>query len=406
MDGNFKAEHLHATNPDDEVYLMDGRGFMVGDSMYKEHLSKAKDNVQRSECNNHRAVNQANATCHGLEAMGISGCACARHGCFVPHAMVDFQKGERQMNMDYALCKALKHNADGIRRALTFYDVNCQYHRYLKDRIANSPVLDICQELEIIPGIGSCYVRYASNFIEGAGRIDGEIMETLWALLFKPEKVVIPMPSNMGPARCAELGVADLIHQEVTLREGQANDALHSIRVHLADKAIIFRKTVRVAKSQATSTRAWAQVHSVDRAVSLNASIYSKCRSQLGKLGADIGLLEREDLKVSTAVADPNARGQRNNQLAWFWSMDVEGDSDSSDWLNEFYRVHWLRTKALRDRWVEELLLVQHEMNWTCDFFLHKAEQWICLAAIAKEARKMGHLAYAGAAVQNVSASE
>ncbi|KAG1875513.1 hypothetical protein DFJ58DRAFT_650121, partial [Suillus subalutaceus] len=53
-----------------------------------------------------------------------------------------------------------------------------------------------------------------------------------------------------------------------------------------------------------------------------------------------------------------------------------------------------LCAKALRDRWVEELLLVQHEMNWTCDFFLHKAEQWICLAAIAEEARKMGHLAY------------
>jgi hypothetical protein len=47
-------------------------------------------------------------------------------------------------------------------------------------------------ELTVIPGIGlwhvhghqdSCYVQYASNFIEGIGRIDGEIMETLWACL-------------------------------------------------------------------------------------------------------------------------------------------------------------------------------------------------------------------------------
>ncbi|KAG1855625.1 hypothetical protein DFJ58DRAFT_716195 [Suillus subalutaceus] len=76
MDGNFKAEHLHAANPDDEVYLMDGRGFM-------EHLSKAKDNVQRSECNNHHAQR------------GSADVSCARHGCFVPHAMVDVQKGER-----------------------------------------------------------------------------------------------------------------------------------------------------------------------------------------------------------------------------------------------------------------------------------------------------------------------
>lgn len=95
MDGNFKAEHLYAANPTDEVSLMDGRAFMVGDSTYKAHLALAKDAVQRSECNNHRAVNQANATRHRLEATGIGGCACARHGCFVPHAMVDFQKGER-----------------------------------------------------------------------------------------------------------------------------------------------------------------------------------------------------------------------------------------------------------------------------------------------------------------------
>ncbi|KAG2070487.1 hypothetical protein BDR04DRAFT_1128462 [Suillus decipiens] len=50
----------------------------------------------------------------------------------------------------------------------------------------------IVLELIIIPGIGlwhvhghqdSCYVWYASNFIEGIGRIDREIMETLWAHL-------------------------------------------------------------------------------------------------------------------------------------------------------------------------------------------------------------------------------
>ncbi|KAG2742518.1 hypothetical protein P692DRAFT_20748217 [Suillus brevipes Sb2] len=46
--------------------------------------------------------------------------------------------------------------------------------------------------MEIILGIGlwhvhghqdKCFVRYASNFILGVARIDGEIMETLWAPL-------------------------------------------------------------------------------------------------------------------------------------------------------------------------------------------------------------------------------
>ncbi|KAG2087514.1 uncharacterized protein F5147DRAFT_588072 [Suillus discolor] len=147
---------------------------------------------------------------------------------------------------------------------------------------------------------------------------------------FNPETVVIPLPSNIGIERCAQWGVADLVLQEISLREGQANDALHAVRVNLADKAVLFRTTVRSAKSQACSTRAWARVHSVDKVLHLNTQIYAKCRKQLLDLGADELLtryqrLEEADLKATTVVADPNARGQRNNTLAWFWSLDVEG---------------------------------------------------------------------------------
>ncbi|KAL4077923.1 hypothetical protein J3A83DRAFT_4356717 [Scleroderma citrinum] len=90
MDGNFKAEHMRPRNPAEEVWLMDGRGFMVGSRKYKEYLVGTQ-----SECSNHQAVNQANATRKQLASTGIGGCACARHGCFIPYAMVDFQKGEQ-----------------------------------------------------------------------------------------------------------------------------------------------------------------------------------------------------------------------------------------------------------------------------------------------------------------------
>ncbi|KAG1830510.1 hypothetical protein DFJ58DRAFT_719625 [Suillus subalutaceus] len=87
MDGNFKAKHLHPMKLLDEVWLSDG---------YKMHLAEAADTLEKSSCNNHQAVNQANAARHKLESTGIGGVACARHGCFVPHLMVDFQKGKRQ----------------------------------------------------------------------------------------------------------------------------------------------------------------------------------------------------------------------------------------------------------------------------------------------------------------------
>ncbi|KAG2070106.1 hypothetical protein BDR04DRAFT_1155910 [Suillus decipiens] len=42
------------------------------------------------------------------------------------------EKPKRQMNLDYALCQALSYNTNGIDWALTFYDINCQYHKHLQ----------------------------------------------------------------------------------------------------------------------------------------------------------------------------------------------------------------------------------------------------------------------------------
>ncbi|KAG1751738.1 hypothetical protein EDB19DRAFT_1893107 [Suillus lakei] len=202
MDGNFKAEHLHPMHPEDEVWLTDGKCFMVARARYQAHLALAKDSAQRSECNNHRAVDQANTSQHKLEATGIGGCMCVRHGCFVPNSMVDFQKGERQMNMDYVLCNALAHNMDGLCRALTFYDVNCQYNKHLRQRVDESLHLRIPSGMDIVLGIGlwhvhghqdKCYVQYVSNFIPGAARIDGELMETLWV----PLNIISPSARGM-----------------------------------------------------------------------------------------------------------------------------------------------------------------------------------------------------------------
>ncbi|KAG1837172.1 hypothetical protein DFJ58DRAFT_669105, partial [Suillus subalutaceus] len=192
---NFKAEHLHSTHPEDEVWLTDWQCFMVARARYQAHLTISKDSAQRSECNNHRAVNQANASRHKLEATRIRGCACARHGCFVLNSMVDFQKGERrQMNMDYALCNALSYNTDGLRQAFTFYDVNCQYNKHLQRRVDKSLHLTIPSGMEIILGIGLWHVHGHQDKCFARSRIDGEIMETLWV----PLNIILPSARGMS----------------------------------------------------------------------------------------------------------------------------------------------------------------------------------------------------------------
>lgn len=43
MDGHFSAEHLKMRNPEDDVWLTDGDGFMMQDGPYKSHLRIAHE---------------------------------------------------------------------------------------------------------------------------------------------------------------------------------------------------------------------------------------------------------------------------------------------------------------------------------------------------------------------------
>ncbi|KIN95845.1 hypothetical protein M404DRAFT_164813, partial [Pisolithus tinctorius Marx 270] len=192
MDGNFKAEHMHDRHPADQVWLMDGHGFMVTDPDYRTYLKATPHITEKSACNNHKAINQANAQWGRLHSTGIGATACTRHRCFYPHSVVDFQKGERQLNMDYSLANALQYNMTGINHVLCFYDINCSYMKNLRTWVRNSAFIDIPDSMQIMPGIGmwhvhghkqECYARYAPLFMQGAGWVDGEIIETLWSLL-------------------------------------------------------------------------------------------------------------------------------------------------------------------------------------------------------------------------------
>ncbi|KAI6147060.1 hypothetical protein BKA82DRAFT_3980311 [Pisolithus tinctorius] len=607
MDSNFKAEHMLPKNAAEEVWLMDGNGFMVTSAPYKEYLTGTINRIEKSDCNNHQAVNQANAQRNKLESTRIGGCACVRHGCFVPHAMVDFQKGEhRQVNMDYALVHAMHHGLDPWQLVITFYDINCQYSKNLARRLEENRYLSLPSGLQIQPSIGlwhvhghqtECFARYAPNFIPGAGQVDGEIMETLWSSLniispsawgmvtahrqelldfqmndsnflkmiqmpsalkwkFKvakqslatiqdkfneldskvpdglrqlwveqelvaqscrrntlqamdiyevqlekaptmkaieidlihkdhsfsssrgsatwiawalkveqaqivlamdtrhmdarateadrlsisrrqdrlqsqidalvhgaaqfigndwqvnprqrPRSIAplngdsndetddlflpdhpghqevsdVPLPSYIGAQYFHDMGLGSLVEQEIHLRQGQANDALHELHLALVDKAVIFRTDVRKGGNYKMTTRAWGRISNAEAMVQRHATIYRQCRKQLIALGAGEDILgkyqelNRADLTVSATIADPNARGHRDDTLAWFWTVDLPRDSAMNDRMLEFYRVNWLRTKALRDHWEEELELLTLETGWTQKFFLHKEKFW------------------------------
>ncbi|KAI6022172.1 hypothetical protein BKA83DRAFT_4054270 [Pisolithus microcarpus] len=642
MDGNFKVEHMHERRPDDQVWLMDGRGFMVANPPYQAYLKATPHITEKSSCNNHKAISQASASCGKLNSTGVGAMACAWHGCFYPHSVVDFQKGERQLNMDYSLTHALSYNMTGINHVLCFYDINCEYMKNLRRRVDSSDLLHLPPSMRITAGIGmwhvhghkqECYTWYSLLFIKGSGWVDGEIIETLWSTLNivsasthgmttphrqelldfqmndsnfmkmirmadslswklktarasvvlardvferfnkaitpdqqrnwgrqeeaallrcvhdpsvmdvfeiqlkkgqiiyctqfelqllekspqqgvhheaaswitrglaieqgeiilniyrkdsspnpselkrltiarRAEKLLaersrfiadgriylqmddefersnesdgrtdpmvgqdtlddeeilsndgysnssvvevfgrascndptsscVPLPSKFGSAYCKANMFHHLAEMELELRMGQANDALHGLHLVLADKAVIFRGVVRPAMNYSMRTQAWQMIHSIDTSIKQCAAIYRQCRLAMIVLGAGSEILDRyqelqkSHLSTSAAAFTQGAHDHRGSQLPWFWMIDIPKDTDSKSWLSEFYRIHWLCTKAVKDRWEEENELVTSEFQWVVNFFQHRAKRWNEIYMANKSAGNHGAACYA-----------
>ena len=151
-----------------------------------------------------------------------------------------------------------------------------------------------------------------------------------------PESEVLPLPSAITKGRNEHQA-----GQELLLRQGQANDALHAIRIKISHKAGLFRGAVRAANSQKARTRAWDDVIAAEGVVQQHARVYSRARDAMIKLGAGPELLTRyqpllkSHLQATTSVMDPAVQRHRNEKLAWFWKMDAQGDMETDLWMQE-----------------------------------------------------------------------
>ena len=152
-----------------------------------------------------------------------------------------------------------------------------------------------------------------------------------------------------------------------------------------------------------------------------HAWVYNCAWHSIPNLGTDNTLLsqykvlERQDLKINTAVIAPNVRGQRNKSLPWFWSMDIQRDADVGAWMSDcrctlvyvcsdtcstknqitVYRVHWLRAKAQKMQWIEELQSLQVEMESAVRFFQHQEQFWQKKQELIEHQLQPGHAAWA-----------
>ncbi|KAG1802417.1 uncharacterized protein BJ212DRAFT_1228316, partial [Suillus subaureus] len=98
----------------------------------------------------------------------------------------------------------------GIDSSLIIYDMGCQWSINFLQRVAESRGLSIPENMQIIPVVGkfhlsthklACFARYSLNFVQGAGHVDGEILETLWA----PFNKISPTARSMSHAHRQEV---------------------------------------------------------------------------------------------------------------------------------------------------------------------------------------------------------
>ena len=158
------------------------------------------------------------------------------------------------------------------------------------------------------------------------------------------ETQLIRLPSTYSRDNCSKSVVA-LSPVEKDLRMGQANDALHSVRLCIADKSYRYRKKVRNAATNPNASyrgrqKAFADAHAVDADIRKYARIYESARKALVALGLSeeeedmYRPLKPKDSQASTAVVDFNARGQRNEGLSWIWQTP-KALSNTSAWMEE-----------------------------------------------------------------------
>jgi hypothetical protein len=158
----------------------------------------------------------------------------------------------------------------------------------------------------------------------------------------EPESRVLHLPSILSQEECIQLKLQSIMGKEIALREGQANDALEGLRHGIGEKSFRFRGHLCYAKGNIESTQARSGIKSVSQALNHQRQVYSFERRALISLGAES---EEEsetykevllaDLKASMVICDIKAPGQRNKNLAWFWSTHVMGDHTEDSVMTE-----------------------------------------------------------------------
>ena len=156
-----------------------------------------------------------------------------------------------------------------------------------------------------------------------------------------PELQLLPLPSSKTITANSPTSLRDLTNLQLQLEQGQANDALHKVRLAIGHKSFMYRHKLCTAPNYEMRTRSSKDIRAFSNVVTQHADVYMGCRSAMIALGADPSVrnkyqeLKRPDLKTDTFILTGHERGTRNSRLSWIWGLADPENQDSPIWINE-----------------------------------------------------------------------
>lgn len=216
-----------------------------------------------------------------------------------------------------------------------------------------------------------------------------------------PEQSKLYLPSDLPRVQLRLSTSQNLANMEARLRFAQSFDALSGLRRSLAVKAELSQfKKVQV-RGQHASTRARGLLDSAEDRISMYTARYRRTRAAYmalvgpGTWESTLKVLADNDIRTLSAHQDEaqlnNRTGRREGYrtVSWIYMSSTAPDELHTGPSTHFYilfsllmissglRVEWLKSKARRDRWQEEVELLNEEIERTETFFRASQKLWM-----------------------------
>ncbi|KAJ7717168.1 hypothetical protein DFH07DRAFT_973682 [Mycena maculata] len=221
------------------------------------------------------------------------------------------------------------------------------------------------------------------------------------SLPLRAEHIKLYMPHELPADDRAQGCVKGLADMEARLRAAQCASALTTLRRRLHAKRHLITFRNENLTGQVQTTKAHTLIGQVGDRVNASAAKYRKGREALVALKTDsfaphFRELRDDDIRLDGdngesdsaakkklamissgrgARAPRNAPGQSKRVMSWIWTTTA-GPGDKEKDLHDSVRVEWARAKARKNRWEEEVLLLQEEMRRTLRYLEWQAGWW------------------------------